>query len=83
MKALWLVSFRPIGKSISTDLNQSIFVDSIKKIRFDITFSLTQFEEKNVKEFIDNKNMLDNVLYQLATFIADVDVLFYNLLQKA
>ena len=57
MKALWLVSFRPIGKSISTDLNQSIFVDSIKKIRFDITFSLTQFEEKNVKEFIDNKKI--------------------------
>ena len=56
MKALWLVSFRPIGKSISTDLNQSIFVDSIKKIRFDITFSLTQFGEKNVKEFIDKKN---------------------------
>ena len=57
MKALWLVSFRPIGKSRSTDLNQSIFVDSIKKIRFDVTFSLTQFGEKNVKEFIDNKKI--------------------------
>ena len=57
MKALWLVSFRPIGKSSSIDLNQSIFIDSIKKIRFDITFSLTQFEEKNVKEFIDNKKI--------------------------
>ena len=32
-------------------------MDSIKKIRFDITFSLTQFDEKNVKEFIDNKKI--------------------------
>ena len=55
MKALWLVSFRPIGKSKENDFFQSIFVDSIKSLDFDITFSLTQFEEPNVKEFIQKK----------------------------
>ena len=57
MKALWLVSFRPIGKSKLNDFYQSIFVDSIKSIDFDITFSLTQFNEKNVSDFINNKNI--------------------------
>ncbi len=57
MKALWLVSFRPIGSSRVNDFYQSLFVDSIKSIEFDITFSLTQFDEKNVKEFIDNKKI--------------------------
>ena len=52
MKALWLVSFRPIGKSKMNDNYQSQFVDSIKNIDFDITFSLTQFDEENVKEFV-------------------------------
>ena len=55
MKALWLVSFRPIGKSKSNDFYQSIFVDSVKSINFDITFSLTQFEEENVENFINKK----------------------------
>ena len=49
MKALWLVSFRPIGMSELNDSYQSSFVESIKNINFDITFSLTQFDEKNVK----------------------------------
>ncbi len=57
MKALWLVSFRPIGKSKINDFYQSLFVDSIKSIDFDITFSLTQFDEKNVKEFIKEKKL--------------------------
>ena len=57
MKALWLVSFRPIGKSIINDFYQSTFVDSIKAIDFDITFSLTQFDEANVKKFIDQKKV--------------------------
>ena len=38
MKALWLVSFRPIGKSKSNDFYQSIFIDSVKSIDFDVTF---------------------------------------------
>ena len=57
MKALWLVSFRPIGKSKVNDFIQSNFVDSIKSLNFDITFSLTQFEEPNVKEFIKKKEI--------------------------
>ena len=52
MKALWLVSFRPIGKSKINDFFQSIFLDSIISLDFDVTFSLTQFDEENVKEFI-------------------------------
>ena len=55
MKALWLVSFRPIGKSKINDFFQSIFIDSITSIDCDITFSLTQFDEENVKEFIEKK----------------------------
>ena len=57
MKALWLVSFRPLGKSKINDFYQNIFVDSIKSLDFDITFSLTQFEEANVEEFIAKKNI--------------------------
>jgi len=57
MKALWVVSFRPIGKSKINDLFQSIFVDSIKSLDFDITFSLTQFDEPNVKEFVEKKEI--------------------------
>ena len=57
MKALWLVSFRPIGKSKVNDIYQSIFVESVKSLDEDITFSLTQFDEQNVKQFIDDKNI--------------------------
>ena len=57
MKALWLVSFRPLGKSKINDFYQNIFVDSIKALDTDITFSLTQFEEANVEEFIVNKKI--------------------------
>ena len=48
MKVLWLVSFRPIGKSKPNDLFQSMFVDSVKSLNADIYFSLTQFSEQNV-----------------------------------
>ena len=57
MKALWLVSFRPIGKSETNDQYQSMFIDSVKDLDFDITFSLTQFDEANVKSFIDSKKI--------------------------
>ena len=57
MKALWLVSFRPIGKSKINDFYQSIFVDSIKSLDLDITFSLTQFEEQNVSDFIKKRKL--------------------------
>lgn len=57
MKILWLVSFRPIGKSKINDLFQSMFVDSVKSLNEDITFSLTQFNEKNVEKFIKEKKI--------------------------
>jgi hypothetical protein len=57
MKALWLVSFRPVGKSKINDFFQSIFVDSVKSLDFDITFSLTQFDENNVEKFIEDKKI--------------------------
>ena len=57
MKALWLVSFRPIGKSKNNDFYQNLFVESIKSIDFDITFSITQFDEINVKNFVKEKNI--------------------------
>ena len=41
-----------MGKSKINDLFQSIFVDSVQSLNLDITFSLTQFEEENVEEFI-------------------------------
>ena len=60
MKALWLVSFRPFGKSKINDFYQNLFVDSIKSLDFDITFSLTQFDEEKVKDFIDKKKINNN-----------------------
>jgi len=62
MKALWLVSFRPLGKSKINDFYQNMFVDSILNIDFDITFSLTQFEEENVEEFIKQKKIKNNYI---------------------
>ena len=59
MKALWIVSFRPIDKSKVNDFFQSLFIDSIKSIDYDITLSLTQFDEQNVKSFIDRKDILN------------------------
>ena len=57
MKALWLVSFRPMGTSKINDFYQSIFVDSILSLNFDVTFSLTQFDEKNIQNFIETKKL--------------------------
>ncbi len=57
MKALWLTSFRPMGNSKINDLYQNIFVDSVKALDFDVCFSLTQFDELNVKTFIKKKKI--------------------------
>ena len=57
MKALWIVSFRPIGSSKSNDLFQNIFIESIKSLDFDVTLSATQFDDLNVKEFISSKDV--------------------------
>ena len=52
-----IVSFRPINKSKINDFYQSLFIDPIKSIDYDITLSLTQFDEQNVKNFIDKKKL--------------------------
>ena len=57
MKALWIVSFRPIGKSRSNDFIQNMFVESVKSLGCDVHFSLTQFDEANVKKFIKEKKI--------------------------
>lgn len=57
MKILWLVSFRPIGKSKINDFFQNMFVDSINCLNEDVTFSLTQFDEDNVRDFINKKKI--------------------------
>ena len=59
MKVLWLVSFRPIGRSKSNDLFQSMFVNSVKSLDCDIYLSLTQFDESNVKN-LSNKKQIKN-----------------------
>lgn len=57
MKALWLVSFRPKGKSKINDFYQNTFIESVKSIEAEVTFSLTQFDEQNVKQFIEEKKI--------------------------
>ncbi len=60
MSALWIVSFRPIGKSKINDFYQNMFIDSLIALDFNVTLSLTQFGEKNVKEFVDKKEIKKN-----------------------
>ncbi len=57
MKALWLVSFRPMGKSKKNDVYQNLFVDSVNALDLDVTFSLTQFDEENVLDFVRKKEI--------------------------
>ena len=55
MKILWQVSFRPLNKSKFNDNVQNIFLDNIKKFKADITFSITQFDDYGVKNFLKKK----------------------------
>ena len=57
MKALWLVSFRPMGKSKKNDVYQNLFVDSVNALDLDVTFSLTQFDKENVLDFVRKKKI--------------------------
>ena len=57
MKILWQVSFRPLNKSKSNDNMQSRFIDNIKKFDADITFSITQFDDYGVKNFLKKKKI--------------------------
>ncbi len=55
MKILWQVSFRPLSKSKSNDNTQSKFIDNIKNFNADITFSITQFDDYGVRNFLKKK----------------------------
>jgi len=57
MKILWQVSFRPLNKSKSNDQVQNKFLDNIKKFNADITFSITQFDDYGVKNFLKSKKI--------------------------
>ena len=57
MKILWQVSFRPLNQSKSNDSVQSTFLDNVKKFDADITFSITQFDDYGVKNFLKKKKI--------------------------
>ena len=57
MKILWQVSFRPLNKSKFNDKVQSRFLDNVKRFNADITFSITQFDDYGVKNFLKKKKI--------------------------
>ena len=52
MSVLWMTSLRPIGKSIENDKIQDLFIKSVNNIDKPIKFSLTQFEDDNVEDYL-------------------------------
>ena len=52
MSALWMTSLRPIGKSSENDKIQDLFIKSVQNIEKPIKFSLTQFDDDNVEEYL-------------------------------
>ena len=62
MKILWQLSFRPFNKSKFDDNVQNIVLDNIKKFKADITFSITQFDDYGVKNFLKKKKLKKNFL---------------------
>ncbi|HJN84307.1 MAG TPA: hypothetical protein QGF37_02145 [Candidatus Pelagibacter bacterium] len=62
MKILWQVSFRPLNQSKSNDSVQNTFLDNVKKFDADITFSITQFDDYGVKNFLKKKKLKKNFL---------------------
>lgn len=61
-KILWLTSLRPVGLSKNNDFIQKNFINSVKNIDADITFSFTQFEENNIQDYINNLNVKNNFI---------------------
>ena len=66
MKVLWLVSFRPIGKSKSNDLFQSMFVDSVKSLNNDIIIKLKNL---GYKKFYSDIRNLFVIFLSLTSFL--------------
>ena len=52
MNILWMTSLRPIGKSIENDKIQDLFIKSVNNIDIPIKFSLTQFDDDNVENYL-------------------------------
>ena len=52
MSALWMTSLRPIGKAAENDKIQDLFIKSVNNIDKSIKFSLTQFDDDNVQEYL-------------------------------
>ena len=52
MSILWMTSLRPIGKSTENDKIQNLFIQSVQNIEKQIKFSLTQFDDDNVEEYL-------------------------------
>ena len=52
MSILWMTSLRPIGKSVENDKIQDLFIKSVQNIEKQIKFSLTQFDDDNVQEYL-------------------------------
>ena len=57
MSALWMTSLRPIGKSAENDKIQDLFIKSVQNIEKPIKFSLTQFDDDNVEEYLIKNNI--------------------------
>ena len=56
MKILWMTSLRPIGASKENDKIQNLFINSVQNIDKNIKFSLTQFDDSGVQNYIKKKN---------------------------
>ena len=59
MSVLWMTSLRPIGKSTENDKIQDLFIKSVQNIEKPIKFSLTQFDDDNVEEYLIKNGELD------------------------
>ena len=57
MSVLWMTSLRPIGKSAENDKIQDLFIKSVQNIEKPIKFSLTQFDDDNVEEYLIKNNI--------------------------
>ena len=57
MSILWMTSLRPIGKSAENDRIQELFIKSVLNINEEITFSLTQFDDDNVEEYLNSNQV--------------------------
>ncbi len=57
MKILWMTSLRPIGASRENDKIQNLFINSVQNIDKNIKFSLTQFDDSGVRNYLKKKKI--------------------------